>query len=212
MRLGKGDFFLFLRHGETDYNRQGIRCGGELDIPLNATGWAQAETVARYLRHAGFALGWIAASPLLRVQQTARVVAAHLGLDVETCDRLNERRLGEWNGLPVSDTEEALKAGKTPPGGEGAEEFRTRIVGWLHDWRGRLSAPGIVVSSKGVGRVLSEAFVGENVKVDNGGLLLFRGGKDRDSVTRLPLDASESSRVGCDDERDVTPGLVPEWR
>ena len=208
MRLNNGEFFLFLRHGETDYNRQGIRCGGEVDVPLNATGWAQAEIVAQQIRDAGLSLRWIAASPLLRVQQTARVVAAHLGLDVDTYEKLNERRLGAWNGLPVAETEEALKAGMTPPGGEGADEFRARIVGWLHEWHSHLSAPGIVVSSKGVGRVLSEEFVGENVKVDNGGLLLFRGGHDGNSVSRLQLEVSAGSRAGG----DLTPGGAPERR
>lgn len=208
MRLGIGEFFLFLRHGETDYNRQGIRCGGELDVPLNATGWAQAEKVARQIGDAGFSLRWIVASPLLRVQQTARVVAAYLGLGVDTYEGLTERRLGAWNGLPVAETEEALKAGRTPPGGEGADEFRARIVGWLHDWHGHWSAPGIVVSSKGVGRVLSEEFGGKNVKVDNGGLLLFRGGNDGNSVTLLPLAVTAGSRVGG----GLAPGLAPERR
>jgi probable phosphoglycerate mutase len=197
MKLHAGEFFLFLRHGETDYNLHGIRCGGEIDVPLNATGWLQAEAIARQIRDARFSLRWIAASKLLRVQQTANLVAAHLGLDIEMTDRLNERRLGQWNGMPVAETEAALKAGETPPGGESAEAFRARIVGWLHDWTVRFSTPGIVVASKGVGRVLSEAFARENVSVDNGGLLLFRGRDGDSSVVRLQLGAAEEILHSC---------------
>ena len=37
--------FWFLRHGETDWNAQGIS-QGNVDIPLNATGLAQARSAA----------------------------------------------------------------------------------------------------------------------------------------------------------------------
>ncbi|HRD85059.1 MAG TPA: histidine phosphatase family protein, partial [Rubrivivax sp.] len=40
--------FTFVRHGETDYNRE-QRFQGQVDVPLNATGLAQAARLARRL-------------------------------------------------------------------------------------------------------------------------------------------------------------------
>ena len=177
MKLNSTERFLFLRHGETDYNVQGIRCGGEIDISLNQTGVGQAEKVAELLGQGGFPLFWIVASELLRVQQTAHIVADRLGLRVETNAELNERRLGEWNGRSISETESALRSGETPPEGESATEFRTRILSWLDTWQPRLIKPGLIVASKGVGRVLSEALSGQCVSVGNCELLLFEGGR-----------------------------------
>lgn len=175
MKLNSTERFLFIRHGETDYNKQGIRCGGEIDISLNKTGLRQAENIASLLGQGIFPLSWIVASELLRVQQTAHIVADRMGLLVETNADLNERRLGEWNGRRVSATESALRSGETPPGGESAAVFRARILDWFVGWKPRLIQPGLIVASKGVGRVLSEALSRQYVSVGNCEVLLFEG-------------------------------------
>ena len=108
MKLNPAERFLFLRHGETDYNVKGIRCGGEIDILLNQTGLRQSEKVAGLLGREGFPLSWIVASQLSRVQQTAHIVADRLGLQVETSAELSERRLGEWNGKLINAFVEAI--------------------------------------------------------------------------------------------------------
>jgi uncharacterized phosphatase len=86
-----------VRHGETEWNRIG-RVQGLSDIPLNDTGREQA-------RHAGRRLAaerWdaVAASPLRRAAETARIIAAELGLpEPELVDELVERNYGEAEGL-----------------------------------------------------------------------------------------------------------------
>jgi broad specificity phosphatase PhoE len=55
--------FLFLRHGQTDWNREG-RYQGLRDIPLNETGLAQARAAATAL--AAQRIDRIVASPLDR--------------------------------------------------------------------------------------------------------------------------------------------------
>ena len=39
---------ILLRHGETEWNRE-LRVQGQVDVPLNATGHAQAQRLAQRL-------------------------------------------------------------------------------------------------------------------------------------------------------------------
>lgn len=178
--------FLFLRHGCTDYNQNGLRCGGDLDIPLNAEGLRQADAAARSIATCGWPLAWIVASPLQRTQSTAAAVAKALGgTTVEVDSRLLERRLGDWNGQSVQLTESAMRRGETPNGGESRAEFRARVLDWLNDWRPRLAEPGLVVASKGVARVLSEELAGQDCGADNCQALIFEQDKAGFSVRPL---------------------------
>ena len=71
--------FWYLRHGETDWNAQGVS-QGSIDIPLNATGIAQAKAAAEQM--VGLGIRTIVASPLSRARVTAEIVAEKLGLPV----------------------------------------------------------------------------------------------------------------------------------
>lgn len=86
---------LFLRHGETEWNRRG-RVMGHLPVPLNATGVAQCEAVLPLLRVAG--IRRLVASPLARAQETAEIVARDLGLEITTDSGLSEVNFGAWAG------------------------------------------------------------------------------------------------------------------
>ena len=90
--------FYFLRHGQTDHNRQRI-CQGHTDVPLNATGLAQADIAASILAEAQPVA--ITASDLKRVRQTAKPVAELLGLDVAIDPRLRERSFGVFEDQPI---------------------------------------------------------------------------------------------------------------
>jgi probable phosphoglycerate mutase len=91
------DRFIFLRHGQTEHNRQRI-CQGHADIPLNATGTAQAKSAADVV--AAHKPGAICASDLIRVRQTAEPVARRLGLGIKTDPRLRERAFGVYENQP----------------------------------------------------------------------------------------------------------------
>jgi probable phosphoglycerate mutase len=149
--------FYFVRHGQTEYNRREIRCGGDLDIPLTEIGARQAGRVAGQLQTAGAAIGLIVTSPLQRTHRTAEIISAALGgLEIVLVPGFIERRLGDWNGRPIKDTEPLLRAGRTPPGGESEAEFHARIETTLDSLRPLLDRRPLVVASKGVARVLGE--------------------------------------------------------
>lgn len=90
------------RHGETDWNSE-HRMQGWIDIPLNAVGLEQAETLADRLTEAGIRPDRIYASPLTRARQTAAPMAERAGLPVILLDGLKEIGFGEWEGLIYND-------------------------------------------------------------------------------------------------------------
>jgi probable phosphoglycerate mutase len=96
--------FIVVRHGQTEWNRQG-RIQGHLDSPLTAEGRAQAEAIARRL--AGTPVEAIWCSDLGRVLDTAAPAARTLGLTVRTDARLRERQLGLFQGLTFAEASEA---------------------------------------------------------------------------------------------------------
>ena len=110
--------FWFLRHGETDWNVQGIS-QGNVDIPLNATGIAQARSAADKLRNRGIAT--IVSSPLSRARVTAEFVGEALGLPVALDPDLREVSFGVQEGQKMSDWFAGWLAGEFTP--EGAETF-----------------------------------------------------------------------------------------
>lgn len=87
--------FLFIRHGQTDWNVEG-RMQGHTDIPLNTTGIAQAHSAAQRLQNLTFTR--IIASPLARARRTAEIIAASRNLPVEFDDLLKERTFGSYEG------------------------------------------------------------------------------------------------------------------
>lgn len=86
---------LFLRHGETEWNRRG-RVMGHLPVPLNPTGVAQCAAVLPLVRAA--AIRHLVSSPLARARETAEIVARDLGMEVKTDPGLSEVNFGAWAG------------------------------------------------------------------------------------------------------------------
>ena len=87
---------LLVRHGETDWNREG-RFQGQIDIPLNSTGMAQAQSASRFL--ADVPLSRAYTSPMARPRQTAEcILQAHPGVPLTCHSGLVEIGHGLWEG------------------------------------------------------------------------------------------------------------------
>lgn len=126
---------LLIRHGETDHNRQG-RFQGQVDVPLNSTGLAQAERLARRLQHEP--LDVLVSSDLSRARGTAEPLRAlRGGLDLATDAAWREQAFGVLEGLVVAEARlaqpEAFAAwwahtpDGAPPGGESPRTFHARV-------------------------------------------------------------------------------------
>jgi broad specificity phosphatase PhoE len=144
---------VLVRHGETDWNREG-RWQGHSDTHLNELGREQARRVAGELRDVDV----VYSSDLARSRETADVIAGALGLDVRLDPRLRERSFGAWEGLTVTEIEaDFADAHARWLAGEGAgaddaepfEAFGDRVQNFLEDVLGRHPDETVLVVAHG---------------------------------------------------------------
>ncbi len=151
---------LLVRHGETEENAV-ARFQGRLDTRLNDRGREQSYALAQALRDEGVRA--LYSSPLLRAQETARIVGAELGLEPILDERLVEADAGAWAGRMIADilaTEQAQYArwraadpGFRFPDGESVAEQAQRIAAALADV-GAGPLPAVVVTHGGTIRAI----------------------------------------------------------
>ena len=91
---------ILIRHGETYWNHDRRVQGGDSDIELNDTGLEQARKLASFLENEPIAA--ILSSPLQRAVATAEIIASHHQLPVEVDQGLRELKVGELEGMSVS--------------------------------------------------------------------------------------------------------------
>ena len=117
----------------------------------------------------------IVCGALVRARETAMIIGEILDIDrIVVEPLLNERRLGDWNLLPISETEPLLARNVPPPGGESEEAFVARVSVLLDRLQPFLPFSPLIVSSKGVGRVLNGMTGNTNrPHVDNGEIVRF---------------------------------------
>jgi broad specificity phosphatase PhoE len=140
------------RHGRTAYNHEG-RFQGRLPVPLDATGREQAAALA--LAVAAVEPEVLVCSGLARAQETAAVVAAHVGLEPVVDPRFDETDAGDWTDRRFEDVVAedpdgfarflALDPDWRFPGGESFAEQRERVLAGIADWRARDAVAGPVV-------------------------------------------------------------------
>jgi broad specificity phosphatase PhoE len=138
---GRSDSGVYLaRHGQTAYNLEG-RFQGQLPVPLDETGRAQAVDLAERAAAHGFRALWC--SPLLRARETADVVALRIGLEPEQDARLMETDAGDWTDRSFAEVQaeapEQFAAFATGdpgfafPGGESFAQQEERVSAALED-------------------------------------------------------------------------------
>lgn len=194
---------VLVRHGETEYNREGRWQGSESDPPLTPRGHQQAASVAEAL--AGQNFDALYTSDLLRAIETSRVLAGELGLQPRVVEGLRELSHGAWEGKTLEEIletwpEEYADFQADPrevsrPGGESYGDLSERVWPLLERLADR--HPGervLVVTHGGPIRLVLSDLLGvplterDKLGVDNGSWFVIerQGGAWR--VADGPLD------------------------
>lgn len=163
---GRGLYLV--RHGETEANARGVRSGGDCPSPLTSRGRSQMRDLGPRIGALAVRPGVVITSPLRRTLGSAEILNEFLELDLHVEPGFIERGLGAWNGRPVAETAPLFLAGVDPPGGEAGDVFRDRILAAFARQDGHFRNWPLVVTSRGVLRVLLERFGCAVTEVDNG--------------------------------------------
>ena len=179
---------FFIRHGETDLNNppngETEKFRGDLDVPLNEDGEAQAAEIPDYLR--GYKLSALFHSGMHRTAQTVEPLAEAKGMQSKGLENMNSLDTGDFSGLPK--TEENKKKlqwyrenpKEVIPGGESVEHFRNRVdpvimnVIKIGEQSGSPAAACVHGSvMREISRLFSESY--DSLKVEPGGIVgIFR--------------------------------------
>lgn len=104
-------------------------------VSLSAAGLAEAERLAGLLEGRG--IGRILSSPLERTRETAAVLAARIGREVEIAEEINEIDCGAWTGVDFASLPDHPawhrwnheRASAAMPEGEGMAAVQARALG-----------------------------------------------------------------------------------
>lgn len=125
---------LLVRHGRSTSNAAGTLAGRTPGVDLDDQGRTQATALAGRLT--AIPIHRLVCSPMERCRQTLAPLAAELGLEVETDDRLLEVDYGSWSGReltallhePLWRVVQAHPSAAVFPNGEGLAEMSARAV------------------------------------------------------------------------------------
>ncbi len=160
----------FIRHGETDWNKQG-RYQGQSDIALNQTGIEQGKTngvilqeIFRQKNLQPSDFNWFS-SPLSRTKETAKIIRAQLAQplpQVNIDERLIELSFGVCEGFRHDELDDELAAVLPKRGERGSEFWSLKVSGSetyveaskrINSFLSEINKPTIIISHGGIARV-----------------------------------------------------------
>jgi probable phosphoglycerate mutase len=148
---------LLIRHGETEWNREGRVQGYHADSPLTETGREQVRALAERLAREG--IDALHSSDAGRTRDTADPIGMATRLPVVHDKALRERNYGVFEGRTFAEVEREFPAeyerfrtrdsGYVPPGGESATQFRDRVMAALERIAAEASGTRVAVVTHG---------------------------------------------------------------
>jgi len=193
---------LLVRHGETNWNREG-RFQGQIDVPLNEHGRQQAQQAGEFLKTVK--IDAAVTSSMARPRETAELILKHhSGIDLQQRDDLREISHGTWEGKLESEIraeygdlleqwQSAPETVQMPEGENLADVWKRAIAGWQDIVNS--AQPGtttLVVAHDAINKAIlcHVAGVGPesfwNFKQGNGAVSVidYQNGSDRNPVLR----------------------------
>lgn len=203
---------VLVRHGETPLTVSKAYSGSSVPGPrLTDRGRVQAARAAELVYRIGRDM-WgdvpdpseLVASPMVRTQETAEVLARRLGLHVRTEALFAECNFGEWEGLTAAEIEQGWPgelrtwhddAGYRAPGGESIEDVGVRMRAGLERVRNAGVGRTVVVVTHSVS---VRSAVGVAIQANSSAWARIRVAPASVSIIRLWADgASEVTVVGA---------------
>lgn len=122
--------FYYVRHGRTEFNRDGVIQGGRVDSPLVEDSLQTLRDTAEALAPVDLARCYT--SPLGRAQETARIVLGDRDLKPKELEALREFDFGELDGKPYKGNKRAfsrcfMRQDFSSVGGETGEQVQARV-------------------------------------------------------------------------------------
>lgn len=190
---------IFIRPGETDWNRQG-RYQGWVSVPLNEHGRKQVMALANFIRNIGVTA--LYSSDLKRAVDTATIIGEKLGYEPVYDSRLRERSIGNWQGLTLpeittwyADQYQELREDQDNyrvPGGESLNDVKKRILEAFNDIlkEDKGETIGIISHTTAIRKLLEDLIP----SFDQSGLIFGNS-----SVTTIVLEGDEWCLVASND-------------
>lgn len=154
------DKILFVRHGQTDWNKEHRIMGG-VDEPLNTEGREQAKKVRGVLKDEQLAVIFV--SPLARAKETGDIIAqAHPDTPIIVADELRERDFGKYEGAVNDGNYFGLwdYQNGTIEDGEDSRAVLNRIAKFIDRIKLEYDGNALLVTHGGVGLMIEAYFSG----------------------------------------------------
>jgi probable phosphoglycerate mutase len=201
---------LIVRHGETDWNREG-RWQGHAGPGLNELGRRQAAAIAARLVHASPQV--LVSSDLERATETAAAIGDLTGLTARIDPRFREVDVGEWSSLTrpqvaerypdaYREWEQGRNAGY--PGGETFEDLQVRCQAALDDLfeHGRDQTVALVAHGGSIRAVIASV-----LGLDPGRRRLLATGRNC-SLSVIESRGSDRRVISVNDDGHLVPELT----
>ena len=152
----KNTTLFVVRHGETEWNRQGL-LQGHLDSPLSELGVNQANALSEHFSKCKWDL--IVSSDLNRAVRTSEIIKGASGQKILTDSRLRERELGVAQGLTLKDFAEKYPEESSKfsdgcedyviPGGESISQRYNRSIACIREYAELYKGRNIIIVTHG---------------------------------------------------------------
>ena len=148
--------WYLVRHGRTDFNRDG-RIQGHTQVALDEEGLSQAAKLRDRLAGETFAAAW--SSDLVRTQQMARIILDGHNIVPTSSPELRELNYGQWEGLTVPAIRERYDADfsrimggdhdSAPPGRVSVTQLLQRVGRFVQQMKDQVAEGSLLVVCHG---------------------------------------------------------------